>query len=239
MWLLLVVFTINFIAIQMVLTPQQISDQGVQVLFFFGQQLAGNWASYIMVFAVLTSTVATTQTTLLPAARISYAMSRDGVFPKVFGTVHPKFRTPALGTLVLSLIALFGIILTTLSTQANTVFNELVTNLGVLVAFYYGITGLACAWAFRKTWGKGLKANLTMIVAPLIGGVTLLFVCGYVIKSAGAGAKWDEIILGLGLPLLAIAYFTSKGKTDFFKQPIVAYEEIDDELEVSHTPSPY
>ena len=44
--------------------------------------------------------VATTQTTLLPAARISYSMARDQVFPKVFASIHPKFLTPAVGTLV-------------------------------------------------------------------------------------------------------------------------------------------
>ena len=35
-------------------------------------------------------------------------MSRDGVFPKLFGTIHPKFKTPATGTLVLAFIALIG-----------------------------------------------------------------------------------------------------------------------------------
>ena len=50
-----------------------------------------------MGIAVISSTVATTQTTLLPAARITLSMSRDRVFPKVFGTIQGKLKTPAVG----------------------------------------------------------------------------------------------------------------------------------------------
>jgi amino acid transporter len=227
MWLLLVVFTMNIVAIQMLLSPAQIANQGSAVLFFFGQQFAGKWASYVMIFAVLSSTVATTQTTLLPAARISYAMSRDKVFPALFGTIHPKFKTPALGTVVLAMISLFGILLSTLSTSANTFFQNLVLNIGVLVAFYYGITGLACAWAFRRTLGKGTWKNLTMVVAPFIGGAVLIFVCYQVIKSAGMSAIWDDVILLMGLPLVILVRQRTIDKEPFFSQPQIAYDTID------------
>ena len=227
MWLLLFVFALNFVAIQMLIPASEIRHQDVEVLFYFGQQFAGPWASYVMVFAVLASTVATTQTTLLPAARISYAMSRDGVFPRLFGTIHPKFKTPALGTLVLSFASIFGIMLTTLSTSAGSVFSQLVDNIGVLVAFSYGITGLACAWAFRKVWGQTVRSTLTMIVAPLIGGVILLIVSGLVIQEAGLSSLPDIVILGLGLPLVLITKARTKGKTEFFTQPRVAYDTVD------------
>ena len=228
MWLLLFVFTLNFVAIQMLIPAKQIEMQDVQVLFYFGQQFAGNWASFVMVFAVLTSTVATTQTTLLPAARISYAMTRDGVFPRLFGTIHPKYKTPALGTLVLAFVSIFGILLTTLSSSASTIFGQLVDNIGVLVAFTYGITGLACAWAFRKTWGQSLRANLTMIVAPLIGGITLLVVSLLVIQEAGMQSLPDIIVLGIGIPLVLLAKSRARDKSDFFTQPRVSYSSIED-----------
>lgn len=38
-------------------------------------------------------------------SRVSFAMSRDGLLPPLFGRVHERFRTPHLGTLVLGLIA--------------------------------------------------------------------------------------------------------------------------------------
>ena len=227
MWLLLAVFVVNFVAAQMLLGPKAISDQGAGVLFYFGQQLFGPWASYVMIFAVLSSTVATTQTTVLPAARITFSMARDGVFPKVFASVHEKYKTPALGTVIVAFLSLFGIMLTTFSASSATVFNNLVLNIGVLVAFYYGFTGLACAWAFRKTIGKGLWANITMVLMPLLGGVALLFVCYQVIISGGSSSIPDVVVLLSGIPALLVTWIVTRNKTSFFKQKPISYDTID------------
>ncbi len=227
MWLLLFVFVLNFVAAQMLLGPAVVAAQGTEVLFYFGQQFAGSWASYVMIFAVLSSTVATTQTTLLPAARITLSMARDGVFPKLFASIHERYKTPAVGTAILSFLSLFGILLTTFSTSSSDVFNNLVSNIGVLVAFYYGITGLACAWAFRKTIGQGLWANLTMVYLPFIGGLALLFVCYEVLSTGGSSAYPDLWALFLGLPMLLAAWLATRHKTNFFSQPLVSYDTIE------------
>jgi len=227
MWLLLFIFVLNMVAAEMLLGPKAIQNQGLEVLFYFGKQFAGSWASYVMIFAVISSTVATTQTTLLPAARITYSMARDGVFPKVFASIHPKYKTPAVGTLVLSFTSLFGIMLTTFSASSSNVFNNLVNNIGVLVAFYYGITGLACAWAFRKTLGHGLRVNVMMVFLPFIGGVALLYVCYQVMSSGGSTSIPDILVLVAGLPLLLLAWVTTRGKTGFFRQPLVSYDTVD------------
>ena len=227
MWLLLGIFVLNTVAVQMLLGPKAVGAQDVSVLFYFGQQLFGKWASYLMIFAVLTSTVATTQTTVLPAARITYSMARDGVWPKMFARIHPKFQTPAVGTLVVALLSFAGIILTTFSSSSSSVFNNLVANIGVLVAFYYGFTGIACAWAFRKTLGQNFRSNVTMVYLPLIGGASLLFVCYQVMISGGASALPDIVVLASGIPFLLLTMFKTRNKTNFFKQPRVAYDTID------------
>ena len=227
MWLLLFIFLVNIVAAQMLLGPKTMATSGAGVLFYFGQQFAGPWASYVMIFAVLSSTVATTQTTLLPAARITFSMARDGVFPKLFGSIHPKYQTPAVGTLVLAFISLFGILLTTFSSSSSNVFNNLVDNIGVLVAFYYGITGVACAWAFRKTLGKGLRANVTMILLPLVGGLVLLYVCYQVMVSGGMSSMPDIITLVIGVPAVFWAWAATRKTSTFFRQKLVSYDTID------------
>ena len=73
MFLLLLVFAMNIIAAQMLLPQSAWTTHGSTILLYFAQQAAGHWAGYIMLVAVLSSTVATTQTTLLPAARITAA----------------------------------------------------------------------------------------------------------------------------------------------------------------------
>lgn len=225
MWLILAVFLLNFIAAE-VLLPQS-AFSASDVLFVFGTTFAGKWAGYLMIFAVLSSTVATTQTTLLPAARITYAMSRDGVFPKVFGRIHPKFRTPAIGTLVLGLIAAAGIVLVQYTSAGANIISTFTNNVGALVAFYYGITGVACAWAFRKAWRERASFTITGIILPLISGLALIFIMIWDIKSNGwSGMKWDIMLLIIAAVLTPVVAFIKKDHT-FFKTKVISYDTIE------------
>jgi len=61
--------------------------------------------------------------------RILYAMARDGLLPRAFGRVHPRFRTPAFGTV---LTGVFVGVMPTFITQDQAL--EL-TNIGTLFAF--------------------------------------------------------------------------------------------------------
>jgi len=225
MFLLLLVFIINIVAAQMLLPASVWQNNPTTILFYFAQSAAGHWAGYVMIIAVISSTVATTQTTLLPAARITLSMSRDRVFPKVFGTIQGKLKTPAVGTLILAFLCMFGIVLVSNVNSINTVFSHLISSIGVLIAFYYGITGITCAWAYRKVAFKDTRFFFSGILFPAVGGVVLLLVGAEVIKTGGwSGAGADIIALLLGIPLVIIARLTTKG--DFFKTKPIAYEEI-------------
>jgi amino acid transporter len=226
MFLLLLVFGMNIIAAQMLLPEKAWSGpHSSTILLYFAQQAAGHWAGYVMLIAVLSSTVATTQTTLLPAARITLSMARDQVFPQVFATIQGKLKTPMVGTLILAFTSLFGIVLTSNVGSINRVFQNLILSIGVLIAFYYGVTGVSCAWAYRKVAFQRTSFFFTGILLPLMGGIVLLLVGADVIKTGGwSGSYADIITLLLGIPLVILARFTTKG--DFFKQKPVAYTEI-------------
>jgi amino acid transporter len=227
MFLLLLVFALNIVAAEMLLPAKAWSDHSSTILTYFAQQAAGSWASYVMLIAVLSSTVATTQTTLLPAARITLSMARDRVFPAIFASIQGKLKTPAVGTLILAFLSLFGILLTTVSSSINNVFANLISNIGVLIAFYYGVTGLTCAWAYRKVAFQTVRFFFSGFLLPLVGGVTLLAVMYQVIKQGGwSGCYPDIITLVLGIPLVLLARFTTKG--EFFKTKPIAYTEIGD-----------
>src|SRR5271165_1661123 len=141
MFLLLLVFAMNIIAAQMLLPEKAWSAHQSTILLYFAQQAAGHWAGYVMLVAVLSSTVATTQTTLLPSARITLSMARDRVWPQVFGTIQGKLKTPMVGTLILAFLSLFGIVLVSNVSSISNAFGDLISNIGVLIAFYYGVTG--------------------------------------------------------------------------------------------------
>ena len=176
-----------------------------------------------MVLAVLASTVATTQTTLLPATRLTFSMSRDDVFPPVFGLVHRKWQTPYIGTMIVAAISAVGIILTTFSSSINSTFQGVISNIGVLVAFYYGVTGIACAWAFRKVLFRSPRYLILAGILPTIGGLFLFFIGFKVVQGAGIGPSLPVLIsLALGIPLVILTMVLTP--SDFFTRKAVSYD---------------
>ncbi len=226
MFLLLVVFLVNNIAMQMLVPSAVIQKQGGNALFYFAQQVLPKPWNYIMLVAILSSTVATTQTTLLPASRITLSMARDGVFPGIFAKIHKKWLTPVAGTLILALLSFIGIWLTTFSSSVNNVFANMVADIGVLVAFYYGITGIGSAWAYRKVLTKKPSILFFAGILPFVGGAFLIWIGYQVVAQSGLSTSLPILItFGAGIPLVLIARYSAK--TPFFKTKAVAYELAD------------
>jgi amino acid transporter len=232
MFLLLFIFLLAATAIQLFLSDKAITNDNnaADILYYFAQQVVGSYGpiAYLMVLAVLSSTVAVVQTTLLPSSRLTFSMARDGVFPKAFGVVHRKWLTPWVGTLLSSLLALVIIVLTLFLDSVNNVFGNLILDIGILVAFYYGVTGLASAWAFRKLVFKSAGMFLFAGLLPLLGGVALLAIAGYVVYTDVGSAVPVLVTMGAGIPLLATAVIFNR--TGFFTAKTVAYTTMEPEL---------
>ena len=62
-----------------------------------GEPILGSW-DWIVLLAVLVSAAASTQTTILPAARGTLAMGVYRALPKRFSSIHPRYRTPSFST---------------------------------------------------------------------------------------------------------------------------------------------
>ena len=59
----------------------------------------------LVVLAVLTSALASTQTTILPASRTTLSMGRAGAMPHVLASIHPRFQTPHVSTWLIGALA--------------------------------------------------------------------------------------------------------------------------------------
>jgi amino acid transporter len=223
MFILLFIFLVSAAAVQSLIPADQISAQGANALFYFATQVFPAPASYLMVLAVLASTVATTQTTLLPATRLTLSMSRDDVWPPVFGLIHRSWQTPWIGTMLVAAVSSLGIFLTTVNANVNTTFTQIISNIGVLVAFYYGVTGLASAWAYRRVLFRSPTILFLAGILPALGGLFLLWVGYQVVAQAGVGPSLPVLIaLGLGIPLTALTVVLTK--SDFFHRKTVTYD---------------
>lgn len=177
MFLLLLLFMIAAISIQEVVTPAELQANGATTLTFFADKLVGpQWGS-LAVLAFLSSTVATLQTTLLPSVRTAFAMGRDNMLGPVWAVVHPVWRTPWLGTLIMGGISA-AIALASLKLGAlNTIIVGAVTFIGLLVLIYYGLVGLSCTVYYRRALTKNLKGFIFAGVIPFVSAM-LLFAIG-------------------------------------------------------------
>jgi len=132
--------------------------------------LFGPWA-WLLVLAVLISAVSSTQTTILPTARGTLSMAVYKALPKRFGSVHPKYRTPGFSTLVMGAVALVFYVGMTLISE--NFLADSIYSLGLAIAFYYGLTGYACVWYFRRELFASPFNFVYKFLFPLLGAVIL------------------------------------------------------------------
>ena len=140
--------------------------------------LFGPWA-WLLVLAVMISAISSTQTTILPTARGTLAMAVYKALPARFGQVHPRFRTPGFSTLVMGIVAVafyVGMTIVSENFLADSIYS-----LGLAIAFYYGLTGYACVWYFRKEWFSSAHSFVFKFLLPLLGALLLT---GAFVKSA-------------------------------------------------------
>ncbi|HSP09133.1 MAG TPA: APC family permease [Candidatus Dormibacteraeota bacterium] len=180
MFLLLVLFLIASISIQTVMTPKEITDNSATTLTFFATKMVGpQWGS-LAILAFLSSTVATLQTTLLPSVRTAFSMGRDGMLGPIWAVVHPIWRTPWIGTLVMGgLAGVVALASLKLGNSLGAVVGAGVSSIGLLVAFYYSVVGISCAVYYRRALTHNIKGFVFAGLFPVLSALSLLALAAY------------------------------------------------------------
>jgi len=175
----LVVCTVIYILVSIVLTmivpytELNVPDPVAVAVDAFGPQW-GWLAKTIKVGAIigLTSVILVL---MYGQTRIFYTMARDGLLPKVFSTVHPKFRTPWVNTLVV------GLAVATAGGFFDINFLGDATSVGTLAAF--GIVCLTVIW-LRRTHPelpRGYRVPLYPVLPAL--GIVSCFALIFTVES--------------------------------------------------------
>lgn len=164
-------------------------------------EVMNGW-DWVVYFAVATSAIASTQTTIIPASRTGLSMARRHALPARLAHIHPRFRTPDVSTWAVAAIAIaWYLVVSTIS--ENALFDSL-TALSLLIAFYYGLTGIACAIYFRRQLTRSVKNLLLIGVGPVVGGLLLfwLLIESVIDMSDPANSYSGQTWLGVGPPLV-------------------------------------
>jgi len=139
----LVICTILYIAVSAVLTGMVRYDQinvDAPVSTAFGQ-VGLPWAQFLISLGAMAGITSVLLVMMLGQPRILLAMSRDGLLPKAFSAVHPKFHTPYKGSIIT------GIFVGTLASFLPLRILAELVNIGTLLAF---VMVCAAVLAMRK-----------------------------------------------------------------------------------------
>ena len=112
------------------------------------------WVGKLMKLGSLLGLTSVILVMLLGQSRVFYSMSRDGLLPKLFSDVHPKFRTPWRSNLLLMTFVSLGAAFTPIAELGN------LTSIGTLFAFVLVCIGViimrktdpGLARPFRTPW---------------------------------------------------------------------------------------
>ena len=106
----------------------------------------GPWAGKIVALTILISVFSATNSVVLTAPRVFYAMAKDNLFFKTLAQVHPRFHTPAAAIIVL---CAWSAVLTFAGK-----FSELIDGVVFIGWIFYGVSGAAIFPLRRRGGGK-------------------------------------------------------------------------------------
>jgi amino acid transporter len=153
-----------------------LSIQGGHV---FGTSGFGTFLTRLLILMVLSSAAASTQTTILPTARTTLAMSVYKAIPPVFSKMHRRYLTPTVSTVVMGAISILVYIAFNYASNGIGVIGDAVIAIGLYIAFYYGLTGFTCAWYYRRNLTSSARNLWMQGILPATGGVILWFLGGW------------------------------------------------------------
>ncbi len=191
------------------LIPWDVLSRSPTPLILAGSALFGSLGALIMTVGALFSVSGSDESGMLGISRLTYALSIDGLFPRIFSRVHPVYGTPHMALLVQGLIAFVLSIYSGLAQLISfSVFN---------FAFAFALTCLALVVLKREQ-----EAHLPgQDVLPWVG----LSICLYLLYSTALLDKLvGTLLILLGIPLYV--YFSPMQDIRHLKALFVSEQAI-------------
>ncbi|MFJ9746895.1 APC family permease [Streptomyces chartreusis] len=211
-FLLFEVFTI---AVNVILSSKQIQDNDANVLAVLGEEVWPGWGGKLLIVAVMLSTIATLETTLIQVTRSLFAMGRDRTMPAALGKVHQRWNTPWVAVAVVGVVALVMFIASNALGTVGDILSDAISAIGLQIAVYYGLTGLAAVVAYRKMLLKSVSDFVLGGLWPLFGA---LFMFWIFVESLGelSGSALAIGFGGIAAGLIPMFWYWRQG-SDYYR----------------------
>ncbi|MED4207595.1 APC family permease, partial [Neobacillus mesonae] len=131
-----------------------------------GLYVGGTLFQLIFLAGAFAATVASGLASHASVSRLLYVMGRNGVLPKrLFGYVHPKFRTPAFNVILVGVVSLLAI------APSLELISSFI-NFGALIAFTFVNLSVIAYFIFRQKRYKTGKDLFSYLVMPILGAAS-------------------------------------------------------------------
>ncbi|MBO9570644.1 MAG: amino acid permease [Chitinophagaceae bacterium] len=174
------------------------------------------WLNNTIIVAILLGYASVILVMLLGQSRVFYSMSKDGLLPRFFSTVHPKYRTPARSNLFFMLfVSLFAAFI------PGRVVGEM-TSIGTLFAFILVCIGVIILRKSNPDAPRAFKTPLVPLV-PVLGVVVCFGMMAFLPFDT-----WIRLIVWMLVGLDVYLFFGMKngllnqGKTESKSYKIVS-----------------
>jgi APA family basic amino acid/polyamine antiporter len=156
-----------------------------------------NWASGIVAFGSVVAHTAVLLVFQLGQPRIFFSMARDGLLPPVFASVHPKYKTPHVTTI------LTGVVVGGFAAVMS--IDEMVdlTNIGTLFAFVLVCVGIIILRHKDPGRARPFRVPFGTWLIPSLGAISCIFLMYYL-----PPASWWRFI---GWLMLGMSIYLSYG----------------------------
>ncbi|MGW2743952.1 amino acid permease [Streptomyces sp. NPDC001450] len=163
----------------------------------FGSHETGLVLSRLLILMVLTSALASAQTTILPLARTVFSMAVHKALPARFARIHRRFLTPTWATIGMGAVSIALLVL--LTSFSQNIVADSIDSVGLAIAFQYGVTGFACLWYYRKVLTRSVRDMVFKGVFPALGGLSMLLLFLYATFVVYANPRYGSTSVDLPL----------------------------------------
>ncbi|MFI0810404.1 amino acid permease [Streptomyces echinatus] len=143
----------------------------------FGSDETGLFLSRMLILMVLTSALASAETTILPLARTVFSMAVHKAVPARFARIHRRYLTPTWGTIGMGAASIAVLLL--LTSFSRNVLADSIDSVGLAIAFQYGLTGFACVWYHHRILTRNVRDLVFKGLLPGLGGLIMLLLFVY------------------------------------------------------------
>ncbi|MBR0599648.1 APC family permease [Sinanaerobacter chloroacetimidivorans] len=162
----------------------------------------------LLVVNILAVGIANIMAAQTATARMLYGMGRDGVIPRIFAKVHPKYQTPYVGTIVIGVLSCFLPIILTISQLVRLV------NFGALSSFILLNVAVFVFFFVKEKRRKTFSDIVKFLICPVCGVSILVFIfTGFETLTYMIGIVW----LVVGIVIGAVKSKGYKEVPDAFK----------------------